>query len=864
MGILHKDLVLLGAFAAILTAADASSPVALLHHAMYLGDLNNWWAAEAEFRRAEAELEKSPHSANLEFARLGIIRSTIQRRNLAETSALLGRQLEANPLFRANHQLRLYCLAIKANIDGEMQSALAKRDWEQVASLAQELEDRKWQYRATAGIGLAAFYSGDVTTARQNVGAALMASIANHDVGAQIMYFYATGYGFFAMKMYDQAIPMFDRAIRLAADTPDAGYPFLVLLAKADTLSVIGKTGEARQLITRTQQEARHRGDRLNEATTLASLAQIDRKNGDPGKAIAELERSGALCRSGGYLRMRIEVELILANLYREQHQLQNAERVLSDVTENEQRNGQLSSLPERLRILAGIQAAQNRIAAADRSYDKAALFVDAAIASDRAIVDKTAWVNEASQLYVEHFSLLAEHHGNPAKLFSIIEQVRGRVLTDVLLGGSTTNETTRGVEIATSKARLALMNSRTTAEASHIRDQLFLLEQARWTTPDLNVLKARTNRLVSLKDVQATISPDSVLLEYVLASPSSYCLVITHEAATVVPLAAKDQIEKAVTEYLAALRSRQDLSSRPASLYQSLLAPAGKAGEKKNLVIVRDGMLHLLPFDSLRGSDGRLLVRKQIVSYLPSGASFALLAAKRSGPKATRSLFAVGGLPYRQQAVQIASADVTRGVGLENIPNSGEEIRVAVRAFDGQKSTLLTGAQATKTAVQRAGLEDYRILHFAVHGEANLKHPDQSALVLLNDTKSGQDALLPATEVSQLHIRADLVVLSACDTAVGPLEGQEGVATLSRSFLLAGARSVISSLWSLDDNFSLALLKQFYESYRTTNDAAESLALAKRAVLAKFGENTPPYYWAAFTFEGVPGTAIAQHVTQR
>jgi CHAT domain-containing protein len=134
----------------------------------------------------------------------------------------------------------------------------------------------------------------------------------------------------------------------------------------------------------------------------------------------------------------------------------------------------------------------------------------------------------------------------------------------------------------------------------------------------------------------------------------------------------------------------------------------------------------------------------------------------------------------------------------------------------------------------------------------------DHAALVLLDDPQSGEDGLLQAPEIAQLPLRADLVVLSACDTAIGKVQGQEGIETLAHSFVIAGARSVISTLWSIDDNFSLALIKQFYQHYRTTGSAAIALAQAKRDMLRQYGHDTNPFYWAAFTFEGVPQSAVS------
>jgi CHAT domain-containing protein len=161
-----------------------------------------------------------------------------------------------------------------------------------------------------------------------------------------------------------------------------------------------------------------------------------------------------------------------------------------------------------------------------------------------------------------------------------------------------------------------------------------------------------------------------------------------------------------------------------------------------------------------------------------------------------------------------------------------------------------LLGNDATESAFKSS--INQQIIHLAVHAIANQTQPDRAALVLLSDPTHDEDGFLEASEIVQLPMHADLVVLSACNTAVGPLEGEEGVATLSRAFLLAGARTVVSTLWSVEDESTLYLMKNFYAELNRREGAAEALATAKRNMLKKFGSNAPPYYWAGFIVEGV------------
>jgi CHAT domain-containing protein len=144
------------------------------------------------------------------------------------------------------------------------------------------------------------------------------------------------------------------------------------------------------------------------------------------------------------------------------------------------------------------------------------------------------------------------------------------------------------------------------------------------------------------------------------------------------------------------------------------------------------------------------------------------------------------------------------------------------------------------------------------VHGVANEKHPERAALILLSDSSSGDDGILEASDIVHLHTNADLVVLSACDTAVGRLQGEEGIANLSLAFQLAGAKTVISTLWTIEDTTALYLMKRFYAHLAEKNTVAHALTAAKRDMLRTYGAQVVPYYWASFKLEGSGDHAIS------
>src|SRR5258708_28930251 len=108
---------------------------------------------------------------------------------------------------------------------------------------------------------------------------------------------------------------------------------------------------------------------------------------------------------------------------------------------------------------------------------------------------------------------------------------------------------------------------------------------------------------------------------------------------------------------------------------------------------------------------------------------------------------------------------------GFVALPSSADEVRIAQAAFTKKETKLLLGTSATEAAFKAAALTEYRVIHLAVHGFADSTFPDRAALVLLSDRLAGEDGFLQASEIVQLRFDADLVVLSACDTAVGPLQ---------------------------------------------------------------------------------------------
>jgi CHAT domain-containing protein len=169
----------------------------------------------------------------------------------------------------------------------------------------------------------------------------------------------------------------------------------------------------------------------------------------------------------------------------------------------------------------------------------------------------------------------------------------------------------------------------------------------------------------------------------------------------------------------------------------------------------------------------------------------------------------------------------------------------------------VLTGAQATESNLKAQPLDEFGVLHFAVHAFADADFPARAALVVLGSSASGEDGLIQPREISGWRLNATVVVLSACDTSVGPTIGQEGVQNLARAFIGAGARAVITTLWTVNDRVSLALMRSFYAELAAGRPLAAALASAKAAVTRQLGPPALPTI-AAFQLVGDGDATLA------
>jgi len=261
-------------------------------------------------------------------------------------------------------------------------------------------------------------------------------------------------------------------------------------------------------------------------------------------------------------------------------------------------------------------------------------------------------------------------------------------------------------------------------------------------------------------------------------------------------------------------------------SLYKKLILPIESIITSKNLTIVPHGPLHYLPFNALHYKDSFLIDRYKI-RVLPSASVMKFLKVPRTGQAGELIVFGNPDLGHQRYDLPFAEAEALT-IAKEQ-PNS----RVLIRK------------QASETAIKKFG-DQFRRVHFATHGTFNPEIPLESRLLLSKDNEN--DGMLTVGELYDLSLNADLVTLSACETALGKVANGDDVVGFSRGFLYAGTNSIVSSLWKVDDKATSVLMQAFYRSLRST-DKRTALRNAQLKVKNKYRAH--PFFWAAFQITG-------------
>ena len=346
--------------------------------------------------------------------------------------------------------------------------------------------------------------------------------------------------------------------------------------------------------------------------------------------------------------------------------------------------------------------------------------------------------------------------------------------------------------------------------------------------TADPNLAALVTVTPPDLESIQRMIPPDVTMIEYYGGAKRFYAFLVSSRDIKGFALDCPG-LERQVQTFRQHLQSpsNQAFQVEAKRLYQILIRPLAPHIKTDRVTIVPHGPLHYLPFNALADDRGTLLERYTI-SILPS---------------ASVVQFLTPGQPASGATLVLGNPDL--GDPRFDLPFAGQEAR-AVSSLLPEARLLLRG-KATETAVKDSGAT-FGILHFASHGTFNSSAPLSSGLLLAPDNVN--DGRLTVGELYDLDLNADLVTLSACETALGKVAQGDDVVGFTRGFFYAGARTIISSLWQVDDRATGELMKRFYQRLKPgkTNAALRQAQLT----LKKDPRTAHPFYWAAFQMTGL------------
>jgi CHAT domain-containing protein/tetratricopeptide (TPR) repeat protein len=663
------------------------------------------------------------------------------------------------------------------------------------------------------------------------------------DLRGEIEAIIGIGKAMTAMKNYHALLPLYQAELRLARQ---AGDPVQVAASLADIAGAVEaekRYAEAETFYRGALEVHRGADDISGEGLTLTLLGRLQAKQGVYSQAIASLQQANALMERTGEVEQVAKIQYELAYIYRRLDRLEEARAAIEKTIE----------IIEKQRVtLSHFDSRASYFAAVHRYY----------------------------ALYIQILMLLHAKYpglGFAELAFAASEKSKVRSLLDLL---TTSSQDAPCDEL--------LQRQLDAGAATELRTPVAEKKDLPVVAPTL-----------TLKQVQAEIgNEDTALLEYALGDEKSYVWVVGPHQITSHERPKSAQIRQSVDAFRKALIPAQLRNGESAVDYQArvrnadqayrlhaqqlsrlLLEPLPLSGLKR-LLIVPDESLQYIPFAALlfpgSGAGKELLVEHFEIDALPSASVLGILrkaTRKRAPPTAAAAIFADPVFEADDERVSTRRAGAKRSyedrpasltrairdVGgsqyIARLPASRDEaeaIAKVLRSPDPQAVHVALDFDASRANVLTDGLTRFRLVHFATHGVVDARHPEMSGLILSLVDRRGrrQDGYLRLGDIYKLKLSADLVVLSSCDSALGRDLESEGIIGLPRGFLYAGAKSVIASLWKVNDDATATLMSRLYARIKKGESPSSALRGAQLEMVQD-ERWANPYYWAAFVLQG-------------
>ena len=697
-----------------------------------------------------------------------------------------------------------------------------------------------------------------------------------------------------------QALPYLDQALKLSRAVKDRLGEATTLDYLGTLFSMSGDKTKALDYYAAALQSRRDSGYALGEAQTLRHIASVHQSMGDEGTALQFYNQSLQISQSIGDRREEASALLDIANLKRQGGNL------VESRTHLESALGLIEPLRSQVRSEELRASYVSQVMSYYEAYVDVLMQLHKAHPNDR-LQELALEVNERARAR-SLLDILTEARANIREGVSPPLLDEEQSLQHLLAAKS--ERRLRLLSSEHSNAQIVGINE----ELESLSARLDLVQaKIRSISPGYAALTEPAP--LSAAKIQELTDSGTLLLEYALGQKRSYVWAVSQHAVTSFELPGRPEIEARVHRLLTLLTTRNRTSAAETpqkqrarvaeadhqypeaafALSRMLLAPIGDALQKgQRLALVTDGALQYVPFAALpvprpapangtqTGDRYEPLVLNHEIVELPSASVLEVLQAQTRARPAPRQVAMFADPVFSTQDSRVLpknsqerecrqqmrlTADqpplgdgsslnqtaVERGMSLSRLLFSGEEADAVLALVAAEDRLDARGFLANVETATNPRLGLYRILHFSTHGVVDSRRPEQSGLILSLFDECGRprSGFLGLTAIYNLRLNADLVVLSACNTALGREISGEGLVGMVRGFMYAGAPRVLASLWDVDDASTADLMARFYRAMFKQGLRPAAALRAAQIEMWRQDEWKMPFYWAGFVIQG-------------
>jgi CHAT domain-containing protein/Tfp pilus assembly protein PilF len=645
------------------------------------------------------------------------------------------------------------------------------------------------------------------------------------------------------------------------------------------------------------------------EANTLNAMADALRALNQPEKALERYKQALLLHRKIGHQPGEAETLTGLGSVYLQLGKTQESFEELDEAVQIARKTGDQAQEAAALFEMARAQKAANQLPQALASITRSIELTEKLRRSVAGLDTRASYLAKVRDRYEFLVALLMLAHrehpaeGFDAKALESSERSRARVLLDLLNeNGTNIREGIEPALLDQEHQLQAMLNAKAAykirllsrphaaSEAGTLEDEIAALSvqyqqieaQIRERSPHYAGLTQP--QPLTTAELQRLLDSDTTLIEYCLGEERSFVWVLRQDSLASYVLPNRTAIETISRRAYEELRSNQFTRGHSSldDLGRMLLNPLTDSITSKRLVFVTEGALEYIPFSLLPDTQGVPLIATHEIISLPSASTLALLRKEIPGHEPPQKLVAIFADPvFSPQDPRVSMSRVSQTanpagpknlkrpssppssakrsaqdaglLSFERLSESRREAKAIIELAAGASGLLALDFDANRETALSGVLSQYRIVHFASHALLDSREPALSGIVLSLVDRMGhsQDGFLRINEIFNLRLNADLVVLSACQTALGREVRGEGLTGLTRAFMYAGAPRIVASLWEVPDRATAELMTRFYRAM--LEEGLRPAAALRKAQISMMSDKqwSASHYWAGFVLQG-------------